>query len=277
MSLLSADSIREPISGESRTHLDILEVFSEIESTNSYLLDQPCPPPGRYRVVLAEYQTAGRGRMDRSWFSPPSSGLCMSMAFTFRRMPENFPSLSLAIGIGIAQALERFGIRDIGLKWPNDIVARDGKLGGVLSEVLPANVGGVTIVIGIGLNIDLENTAAETEITSRLGRVVDLASCCDELPSRSVISAALIECLFDTMVRFEADGFSPFLETWRKYDWLRGHRVTIETVDGLVAGIAEGVDADGALLLNSDNAVRRFTSGSVNLDDWSAVNPPGEK
>ena len=273
MSLLCADSIREPISGESRAHLDILEVFSEIESTNSYLLDQPCPPPGRYRVVLAEYQTAGRGRMGRSWCSPPSSGLCMSMAFTFKSMPENFPSLSLAIGIGIAQALERFGSCAIGLKWPNDIVARDGKLGGILSEVLPANAEGVTVVIGIGLNIDLENSGAESEITSRFGRVVDLASCCDELPSRSVISAALIECLFDTMVRFEADGFSPFFETWQKYDWLRGQQVTVETVDGLVAGVAEGVDTDGALLLNAKGERRRFTSGSVTLSGQAGDNP----
>lgn len=266
MSLLCADSIREPISGESRSHLDILEVFSEIESTNSYLLDQPCPSPGRYRVALAEYQTAGRGRMDRSWFSPRSSGLCMSMAFTFRRMPEKFPSLSLAIGIGIAQALERFGIRDIGLKWPNDIVARDGKLGGVLSEVLPANAEGVTIVIGIGLNIDLANTAEGTEITSRFGRVVDLASCCDELPSRSVISAALIECLFDTMVRFEAEGFSPFYAMWQRYDWLRGLEITIETFDGLVEGVADGIDSDGALLLKTKGEWRRFTTGSVTLN-----------
>jgi len=263
MNLLTADSIREPISRESRSHLDMLEVFSEIESTNSYLLDQPCPPPGRYRVALAEYQTAGRGRMDRVWHSPPSSGLCMSIAFTFSRMPENLPSLSLAIGTGIAQALEGFGIRGIGLKWPNDIVARDGKLGGVLSEVLPSNADGVTVVVGIGLNIDLEGTDAESRITSRLGRAVDLASCCDELPSRAVISAAIIECLFKTMSRFDVDGFSPFIEAWRKYDWLRGQTVTVETADGLTAGVAEGIDTDGALLLIAKGDRRRITSGSV--------------
>lgn len=266
MNRLTAESVREPISGEPRTHLDILEVFSEIESTNSYLLDQPCPLPGRYRVALAEHQTAGRGRMDRRWCSPPSSGLCMSMAFTFRSMPENFPSLSLAIGIGVARALERFGIQGIGLKWPNDIVARDGKLGGVLSEVLPANAEGVTVVVGVGLNIDLENTDAVSRISSRFGHIVDLASCCDALPSRSDISAALIECLFDTMVRFEADGFMPFYDKWQRYDWLRGQQVKIETADGLVAGVAEGVDTDGALLLKVGGERRRFLSGSVILN-----------
>jgi BirA family biotin operon repressor/biotin-[acetyl-CoA-carboxylase] ligase len=273
MSLLTVDSIRAPISGESRSHLDILEVFSEIGSTNSYLLDQPCPAPGRYRVALAEHQTAGRGRMDHGWYSPPSSGLCMSMAFTFRRTPENLPSLSLAIGTGIAQTLERLGIRGIGLKWPNDIVARDGKLGGVLSEVLPANANSVTVVVGIGLNIDLENTDIESRITSRLGRVVDLVSCCDELPARAVISAALIECLYDTMVRFEVDGFSPFIEAWQKYDWLRGQRVTVETGNGLAAGVAEGIDTDGALLLIAKGDRRRITSGSVTLSGPAGEHP----
>jgi BirA family biotin operon repressor/biotin-[acetyl-CoA-carboxylase] ligase len=105
MSLLTTDSIAALTSEESRARLEILEVFPEIESTNSYLLEQPCPPPGRYRVAIADYQTAGRGRMNRSWHSPPSSGLCMSMAFTFTNMPENFPSLSLAIGIGVAQTM----------------------------------------------------------------------------------------------------------------------------------------------------------------------------
>jgi len=266
MNMLTADSIRQPISGESRSHLDILEVFAEIESTNSYLLDQPCPPPGRYRVVIAEHQTAGRGRMDRTWYSPATSGLCLSLAFTFRSMPENFPSLSLAIGIGVAQALERFGIQGIGLKWPNDIVARDGKLGGVLSEVLPANAEGVTVVVGVGLNIDFEDTGAQSIIPTRIGRVVDLASCCDEVPSRAAMSAAVIECLFDTIVQFEAEGFEPFYEMWQQYDWLRGQQVQIETADGPVPGVVEGVDTDGALLLKTDDERRRFNSGTVILN-----------
>ena len=273
MNSLTADRIREAISGEIRSHLDILEVFSEIESTNSYLLKQRRPAPGRYRVALAENQTAGRGRMDRSWYSPPSSGLCMSMAFTFGRMPENLPSLSLAIGTGIAQALERLGSSGIGLKWPNDIIARDGKLGGVLSEVLAANAEGVTVVVGIGLNIDLENTDVNSRITSRLGGAADLASCRDELPSRAVISAALIERLYDTMLRFEVDGFSTFIDAWQEYDWLRGQKVTIETADGRAVGVAQGVDTDGALLLVANGNRRRITSGSVILGDQAGEHP----
>jgi BirA family biotin operon repressor/biotin-[acetyl-CoA-carboxylase] ligase len=273
MSLLTTDSIAALTSEESRARLEILEVFPEIESTNSYLLEQPCPPPGRYRVAIADYQTAGRGRMNRSWHSPPSSGLCMSMAFTFTNMPENFPSLSLAIGIGVAQKLESLGARGIAVKWPNDIVAEDGKLGGILSEVVPAKADGVTVVVGIGLNTDFKHFGNDSAISSRLGRAVDLASCCDKLPSRVVIAAAIIECLCDTMIRFESSGFSPFHDTWLKYDWLRGQEVTIASPAGVGAGIADGVDVDGALLLNSQGNRRRFTSGSVTLGRRSGDHP----
>lgn len=265
MNPLTPGSICEFIKEESRTCLDKLEVFSEIGSTNSYLLSKTCPAPGRYRVALAEHQTNGRGRRDRIWVSPPSTGLCMSMAFTFREMPDDFPSLSLAIGIGVVQALERHGIYGIGLKWPNDIVAQNGKLGGVLSEVHPARGNGITVVTGVGMNIDFKNCKQGREIATNLGRAVDLASCCDELPSRSILAAGFIESLIDTMVRFEATGFSPFHELWQRYDWLRGREVTIEMAEVTSAGIAEGVDTDGALLLNAGGDTRRVTSGSVTL------------
>ena len=270
MNLLTTDSILASIDGRARSRLDALEVFSELESTNTYLLGEPCPPPGRFRVVLAEHQTGGRGRMQRSWVSPPLSGLCMSTAFTFVRQPDEFASLSLVVGIAIAAALERLGIQGIGLKWPNDLVLRDGKLGGILPEVHPAKTQGVTVVVGTGINVDLRHDRAALDITSSLGRAVDLASCCSELPARAEIAAALVESLIDRITQFEADGFASFHQAWREYDWLRGRAVTIEGAAANSAGIADGVDTDGALLLSAEGTTRRITSGSVVL-----VRPPG--
>jgi len=265
MNLLSAERIREAISGASRSRLDLLEVFSEIESTNSYLIEQPCPAHGRYRVALAEYQTAGRGRMDRRWQSPRSSGVCMSAAYTFSGMPANIPSLSLAIGIGIAQALQGIGVPDIGLKWPNDIFVRDAKICGILLEVAQRGAAGLTVVIGVGLNVDLGDEAMSS--AGPTGNITDLASCCDDLPSRSVIAAALIENVFSTLQSFAADGFARFHSTWIRYDWLRGKRIKVATTDGMLTGVADGIAADGALLLNSRNSVQHLISGSVMLDD----------
>ena len=97
-------------------------------------MSQP-PPGGRpFRVAIADQQTAGRGRHYRRWVSPPGAGLYMSFAYSFEDPPENLPSLTLAIGVGVIAALQEFNIEGVSLKWPNDIVALDGKLGGILTE-----------------------------------------------------------------------------------------------------------------------------------------------
>jgi len=263
MNLLDADKIRELMSDQPLAHLDVLEVFSEIESTNSYLLEQPCPQPGRFRVALAEHQTAGRGRLSRSWYSTPSSGLCMSLSYTFASRPHDFSSLTLAIGASVADRLVGLGVRDIGLKWPNDIVAGGGKVGGILTEVLPAKNEGVTAVVGIGLNVDFQGAGDLHDISSSFGRATDIASCCDQLPSRSAIATKLIECSFNAMAQFAADGFAPFIDTWQRFDWLRGQRISIEMTDELVPGVAQGVDVDGTLILETRTGRRRIVSGSV--------------
>ena len=263
MNLLDADMIREPLSDSSRAHLDHLEVFSEIDSTNKYLLGQPTPQVGRYRVALAEHQTAGRGRLDRTWFSTPSTGLCISISYTFASRPEEFSSLTLAIGASVAEALDGLGIRGIGLKWPNDVVIGDGKVGGILTEVLPAKTDGVTVVVGIGLNVDFQGAGDMAGISSSLGSVTDLASCCDQLPGRSEISTKLIESVFNAMAQFAAAGFAPFIGTWRRFDWLRGQRIQIELTDELVPGVAQGIDVDGTLILETETGRRRIVSGSV--------------
>ncbi len=273
MNALTPAGIRALINKKSLTCLDTLEVFAEIGSTNSYLLGEPRPAPGRYRVALAEHQTNGRGRRDRVWVSPPSTGLCMSMAFTFADMPSDLPSLSLAVGIGIAQSLEQLGMQDVGLKWPNDIVARNGKLGGILSEVHPIRRDGVTVVVGIGLNIDFGNNNVGRDIASSIGRATDLAANIDDLPSRNEISAGIIDSLVDVMMRFRDAGFLPFHKLWSKYDWLQGREVTLEMAKATSAGIAEGVDTDGALLLNVGADTQRVTSGSVVFRETTGTSP----
>jgi BirA family biotin operon repressor/biotin-[acetyl-CoA-carboxylase] ligase len=265
MNTLDPESIRQPISGVPGARLEILEVFSEIESTNSYLLNQPAPQPGRFRVALADYQTAGRGRLDRTWQSPPSSGLCLSMAYTFRQVPARLPALTLALGIGVIEALHRSGIDGIGLKWPNDIIAQDGKLGGILTEVRDGTLAGITVVSGVGLNVDLPATMRRPDRLPMMNKIVDLTDCTSKPPSRESLSIDVIESLFDCIVRFEADGFAPFHKEWKKYDWLFGKQVIVDKPDGRCAGFADGIDDDGALIIRSDDVRRRIINGTVTL------------
>ncbi|RLA29690.1 MAG: biotin--[acetyl-CoA-carboxylase] ligase [Gammaproteobacteria bacterium] len=263
MTCLNADRIRASVSKRPRARLDSLEVFSEIDSTNKYLLEQPAPVPGRFAVALAEHQTAGRGRFNRNWYSAPAASLCLSMSYTFANQPRDIASLTLAIGAGVAETLERLGIGGIGLKWPNDIVIADGKVGGILCEVQPVNSEGVTVVVGIGLNVDLRQADG---LVSRIGRIADMASGCDELPSKSEIAAVLTECLFNTMEQFAAEGFAPLIDTWRRFDWLRGQQITIELTEERIPGIAQGIDIDGTLILETESGRQRIGSGSVQLN-----------
>lgn len=265
ISQLNAESIRAPITGLPREQLDFLEVFSELESTNSYLLEQPTPPPGRFRVAMAEHQTAGRGRLDKQWLSPRSSGVCLSMSYTFRSSPELLPCLTLAIGVGVIEALEKLGARGIGLKWPNDLIVRDGKLGGILTEVRSSVGKEVAAVIGVGINYDLRGVPGAGEIATKVGHVSDLADCMNGMPSRCTVSTALIEGLFNTLSEFEADGFGRFEGAWDKYDWLRGQKVVIDGPDGRVSGVCQGVDSDGALVLQTKTGSQRIMSGSVDF------------
>jgi len=263
MSRLDASLIRNSLSAKTSASLDDIELFDSIASTNSYLLAQASLSPGRCRVAIADQQTAGRGRQQRSWVSPPGAGLWLSFAYTFDQTPSHMTSMTLAIGVGIVHAMRKLGVTGLGLKWPNDIVARDGKLGGILTEVQARGDAGVTVVTGIGLNIALPASAA-SEIESEWARQpVDIASVVAEVPALAVIAAAVIDGLFGVMQMFAAHGLAAFAADWAEHDWLRGPDVTVDLPKRQITGIAAGIDVDGALLIDTGTAKVRVVSGSV--------------
>ncbi len=257
-------AIRRLLTDRVTARLQVLETFAEIDSTNSYLMQAPPPRPGSLRVALTDNQTQGRGRHGRTWVSPPGSGLCLSMACTYATPPPDLPALTLAIGLGIIDALEGMDITGIRLKWPNDLVAGDGKLGGILTETQAASSGAVTVVTGVGINVDLGASFACDEAADGALRAVDLAGHAGAPPRRDEIAAALINALSDVFGEFEAAGFSTFAARWPGRDWLLGKAVTIDAPQGSMTGTAAGIDTDGALLVDTGAAgLQRVTSGSV--------------
>ena len=174
--MLDADQVRGPLSEALDGRLEALDVFDEIESTNSYLLAEPAPAAGCIRVALADHQTAGRGRRGRRWVSPPAACICLSLSYTFTTPPRDFPAATIAVGIGVARSLESLGLRGVGLKWPNDVVIRDGKLGGILTEVHTSGPGLLTVVVGVGINVDLRDAKEVAGMVTRIGDISDLAS-----------------------------------------------------------------------------------------------------
>ena len=265
MSRLDAASVRRPLSEHSDSRLEKLEVFSEIASTNTHLLTQAAPAAGHFRVAIADHQTSGRGRHSRRWESAPGAGLCLSFSYTFAKTHDQLSALTLAIGVAVIDALQSLGIEDVSLKWPNDIVALDGKLGGILTEVQSTAGSSVTVVAGIGVNVRL-GEATDIGLDSDWARQpVDLASISENPPDRELLAGTIIEHLNSAFARFEEFGFKAFADEWRRHDWLSGKEITVDMPDRKISGMAAGVADDGELLVETGGGVTRIISGSIVL------------
>ena len=264
ISNLDAEVIRQFMSGPDRDRLVHIKVFSEIDSTNSYLMQMPGPELGKLNIAVTSNQTAGRGRHGKTWQSPPGSGLCLSAAYTFQRQPKNLPALTLALGLGAINALKEFGASGVELKWPNDLVALDGKLAGILTEVRQQSADAVTVVTGIGVNVDLTGQPDFRIETDWAQQVVDLKSICDVPPSHGELAGQFTTHLMHAFIDFEASGFAATADRWSRYDWLLGRDITIETANKQFSGVGAGVDEDGALLVDTpESGIRRVTSGTI--------------
>lgn len=263
MSTLDVAEIQQPLTEPAASRLDQFEVFDSIASTNTYLMSQPAPAAGRYRVAIADRQTSGRGRHDRRWISEPGAGLYMSLAYTFANATRDLSILTLATGVGVAEALERLGVSGVALKWPNDIVALDGKLGGILTEVQSGTSPGVTVVTGVGLNLKMPESADRGVTSGWAHRAVDLRAVMGEVPARERIAAAFIEHLYLALTEFRGTDPDGFLAKWRRRDWLLGRTISVDTGSKVITGRAAGVGDDGGLLVDTRDGRVSVLSGSI--------------
>lgn len=263
MSKLDVGHVRSVLSDRASHALETLEAFSSIDSTNTHLMTQPPPGSDRCRVAIADQQTSGRGRHYRRWLSAPGAGLYLSMAWSYADKPKQLSSLTLAIGVAVIDAFDSLGIEGASLKWPNDIVARDGKLGGILTEVRTDGREQVTVVTGIGINLDLPDDTEFGAESDWAHRAVDLRQIADPVPGREMLAGALINSLCDTFPRFARHGLEDFLDQWQQHDWLLDREITVDMPDRQVTGRSAGVDADGALLVATPAGTSRIISGSI--------------
>lgn len=267
---LSAPAIRDGVEPQARARLRQVEVAWRLDSTNSTLFARTDLPPGRCDVLLTEVQTAGRGRRGRSWLATPGGTLCLSAGWTFGQMPRDLGSLGLAVGVCVLRALREhlpaavLARTPLQLKWPNDLQCDARKLGGILID-LRAEAGGPSyVVIGVGLNVALDE-AARAQIGATGTQPCDLRSLGVSPLQRNEIVTSLIQCLIRGLIVFEYEGLKPFREEWQHADALRGRTVSVATVQEGALGIARGIDIDGALLVETPKGVVRFVSGDVSV------------
>jgi BirA family biotin operon repressor/biotin-[acetyl-CoA-carboxylase] ligase len=234
-----------------------VEVLPEIDSTNAELMRRAqagCADPV---LLVAEFQTAGRGRLGRQWHSSRGQHGLGSLTFSLGLplAPVDWSGLSLAVGLSVAQSLHP----DIMLKWPNDLWWHDRKLAGILIETIASNravsSSGRYVVIGVGLNIACPPA---TGLATEPVGLLELLSQCNAAQALACIAAPLVQ----TILRFEHSGFAPFQESFNARDALS--QVAVNLSDG-TQGVAQGVDRSGALQVKTAGGLQRVTSAEVSV------------
>lgn len=224
-----------------------LEVVSQTASTNSDLLAR-CATLAKPTMLVAETQTAGRGRAGRSWLSEPGSSLTFSIAWPFAQSPQALLGLPLAVGVALAQALQSMQVA-VELKWPNDVLKNGKKLAGVLVET--ATHGELTwAVTGVGLNLLMP-----AELEAQIGHSVADATWLAQMDRNSLL-AVLLHHLTDCLQKFSVEGLTPFAAPWNALHAYAGQRVNILDQGKIIhQGIALGVNSQGCLLLQDEKGV----------------------
>lgn len=238
-----------------------VQCLAVIDSTNQYMLSRLSSwQPGE--CVLAECQTAGRGRRGREWVSPFAGQMILSMYWRLEQGMAAAMGLSLVVGLALAETLAAAGYPDIGLKWPNDLYARGQKLAGILVEMSAIAGGACHLVIGVGMNLGMPS-----QMASQISQPwTALAALRDEPVARNALTADFILRLRAALTAFGQQGLAPFQTRWNQLDIYRDQPVRLLLADEEIRGIARGIDAQGALMLEQhDGQLYRYIGGEISV------------
>jgi len=259
-SLLSSEKVKKHLGNAG---LSLIQIESVLPSTNTELKKRITNAPHNLAdgdALLAEVQTAGRGRHGRQWLAPVGGSLTMSMYWSFPDGYQSMAGLSLLVGVAVCEALRDFGIEDAQLKWPNDVYLHAKKLAGVLIEV-EGQIGATAhCVIGLGLNVSMPDGQYD------VGQpYCDLESYLGYAPDRNQLAASIIRSLWQMLPEFTQRGFAPFVPHWEAIDLYADKTIVLQMGEKRFSGIDRGVDVSGALLVETAEGISRFHGGEVSL------------
>lgn len=255
LALLNSQSIAEYTHGEAWP----LAIHDTIDSTNAEALRLIGEGRSAPFVVLAERQSAGRGRRGRQWISPFAENLYYSLVLRVDGGMRQLEGLSLVVGLAVMRTLQGFGLVGVGLKWPNDLLVGQQKIAGILLELVgdPADV--CHVVLGIGINVNMQvNDQVDQQWTSmrrEAGIMVD----------RNRLVAQLNQQLQHELARHRRYGFAAFQEEWEQANLWQGRTVSLVAGNNRIDGVVLGVDGQGALRLEVDGVEKSFSAGELSL------------
>ena len=257
MELLSRQRITEALSPGSKSLLRELHLFDHVDSTNTIARRQIESQVGSGYVCMAEMQTQGRGRLGRQWVSPFGRNMYLSAIWEFQGGAVVLEGLSLAVGVAMCRAIKSFGVEDVMLKWPNDILLGGRKVGGILLEMLGDPVGCCQVVIGVGINFAMPEEAAIDQPWSDLGG--------HKTVTRNALAGRVLSELLPLLSSYADTGFQHYKPEWEGYDAHHGKKVQLLTPGKVVEGIASGVSDSGAICLEIDGKRSFFSGGEISL------------
>jgi BirA family biotin operon repressor/biotin-[acetyl-CoA-carboxylase] ligase len=249
-------------SAQTRVLGQVVHYWEEVDSTNAALARLSQEGAGEGTVVIADAQTAGRGRIGKPWFSPPGVNLYLSVLLKPSIPFSDARCLTLIGSLAIADVLALHSVK-AQVKWPNDVLVQDKKIAGVLAEVQLHEGRVAQLILGVGVNLNIDRpsmnrvfgdaAAGATSVREATGRKVD----------RNVFAAQLLESLETRLFDFLAHGKGPVLTEWRRRSFL-GRRVTVREDDMHVEGVALDLDDDGCLVVAlDDGSTVRVREGEV--------------
>lgn len=259
--LLDASIIRGAVHPTLWHQVNQLDIGWSVDSTNTALLDRSVPDTG-INIFLAEHQVEGRGRRGRRWASPIATNIYASVSCVLSGSHDRLVGLSIAVGVAVAKAL-RHMLPSVAtmLKWPNDIVVADKKLGGILIESRRYAPNRIHAVVGIGINTYLPPLMATeieqpwTDLETLTGRIID----------RNQLIGCILNRLISAFQTYEIQGIFPFIHQFEPFDNLRGRDISVKmTGEGtLIFAAACGIAEDGGLRINVSGVERVVHSGEV--------------
>ena len=241
-----------------------IHYFDEVGSTQRVAAEMADDGAAQGTVVIAERQSAGRGRMGRSWHSPAGVNLYLTIILRPSMPLAEVPRLSLVAGVAAAEALETVAPGIVALKWPNDVWLSGRKAGGIIAEaVTDAAQGLKCVLLGIGLNVNLAPEDVPPDLRDKATSVrIATGRACDRIG----LAEALFNRLQSRYMETEASGFAAVRSVWERYSALTGRRVTVVDGDARIIGVVRGIDADGALMLDTDAGQAKILTGDVSVE-----------
>jgi len=252
--LLNFDEILEEIPFCYQEKININLLLST-ESTNSWLMSKK-DPSKKFEICISEMQKGGKGRRGKVWVSPFGKNIYLSIAFDLQGGVEALNGLSLVIGLAVIRVLKKLGLAEAVLKWPNDIWVDSRKAAGILVELQGEATTGWRVVAGVGLNVCMDESDGAA-IDQPWISIAESISC-----RRSELAGMMISTLVDVMGDYQEKGFESFMSEWEESDFLKGKSIQSS---GGGSGIAAGINAQGALLVETSEGKSCINAGEVSV------------